>query len=369
LRPHLPAADLLLPYLRRIDAARCYTNWGPLTSELEQRLSAHFAIPAGSVVSAASGTSALIGSILASAGRAGEDRPLAIVPAFTFVATASAVEQCGYRPHLADVLAADWALDPAAIARHPLLHRVGVVVVVSPFGRPVAQAPWVTFRGETGIPVVIDGAGAFEAIEADGDRLLGGIPVALSFHATKAFAIGEGGAVVTTDTGLAQRVTQALNFGFYEDRESRTPSTNGKMSEYHAAVGLAALDAWPASARAFRRVADEYRTQLATAGLVDRLVASPTVAGCYSLFTCRSQEEQIRIHESLASRGVEVRLWYGRGLHTQPRFLDLTRDTVPVTERIAPCLIGLPVAADLPADDIAHVVQGLVEGVQAAHEQ
>ena len=96
LRPHLPTAERLLPYLRRIDGTRFYTNWGPLCSELEQTALPRTSDPAGRVVSASSGSAALIGAILASAGSAGADRPVAILPAFTFIATASAVEQCGY---------------------------------------------------------------------------------------------------------------------------------------------------------------------------------------------------------------------------------------------------------------------------------
>src|SRR5262249_12400972 len=75
LRPLLPPADRLLPYLRRIDAARTYTNWGPLACELERRLCAHFDVPDKCVISAGSGTAALVGAILATAGRAKKERP------------------------------------------------------------------------------------------------------------------------------------------------------------------------------------------------------------------------------------------------------------------------------------------------------
>src|SRR5436190_2207701 len=102
LRPQLPDANSLLRYLRRIDETRIYTNWGPLASELESRLSKHWSLPDASVVSASSGTTALMGAILATAGRARPNRPFAIVPTFTFVATALAAEQCGYQPYLAD---------------------------------------------------------------------------------------------------------------------------------------------------------------------------------------------------------------------------------------------------------------------------
>src|SRR5882724_1301312 len=164
LRPQLPRAEKLLPYLRRIDASRWYSNHGPLVLEFENRLTQHFDLPQGSLVSASTGTAGLVGAVLASAGRARPERPYALLPAFTFVATAVAVENCGYSPCLADVDPETWALDAERLLAHPDLARVGVVVPVAPFGRPVPQAPWQAFRDKTGIPVVIDGAGSFEAI-------------------------------------------------------------------------------------------------------------------------------------------------------------------------------------------------------------
>src|SRR5258708_10789253 len=89
MRPILPSASQLLPYLRRIDATRNYSNSGPLVAELEGRLGEHLRLPSGGVVTAASGTTALIGAILAKAGPAKVERPFALIPAFTFVATAS----------------------------------------------------------------------------------------------------------------------------------------------------------------------------------------------------------------------------------------------------------------------------------------
>src|SRR5678815_5661836 len=137
LRPLLPDADRLLPYLREIDRGRIYTNWGPLTSELERRVGGHLGLEENRVVSASSGTVALIGAILGSAGRARPDRPFALVPAFTFVATAIAVEQCGYQPYLVDVSSDTWLLDADQVIDHPLLSQTGLVVTVAAFGRPV----------------------------------------------------------------------------------------------------------------------------------------------------------------------------------------------------------------------------------------
>jgi dTDP-4-amino-4,6-dideoxygalactose transaminase len=362
-RPLLPDADRLLPYLRRIDATRMYSNWGPLGDELERRLEIHFGLPTHGVVAAASGTVALVGAVLGCAGRARPDRPLALIPAYTFAATALAVEQCGYRPYLVDVDRGTWLLDPVQLRNQSGLDRAGLVVPVAPFGRPVPQDPWIAFMRQTGIPVAIDGGASFEGASHEPGHFVGEVPTVFSFHATKSFATGEGGCVATTDVAASKRMTQALNFGFYESRDCQSPSTNGKMSEYHAAVGLAELDGWTEKRAALRSVADDYRARLATAGLSDRFIGAPDVAGCYALFHCADVAEALRAQASLDRSHVEYRLWYGRGLLSQSYFSDLDHDALDVTTEIAPLVIGLPVAPDLPEDVIDTVVAALDAGV------
>jgi len=353
-RPWLPDAERLLPYLRRIDAARIYTNWGPLATELETRLAGHFALPDRAVVSASSGTAALTAAILATAGRATSERPLAILPAFTFVATAIAVEQCGFRPHLVDVDPQDWILRLDRLEDEALLRRTGVVVVVAPFGRAVAQEPCLRFRERTGIPVVIDGGGSFEGVGDDVARCAGPVPTTLSFHATKSFSTGEGGAVVTTDEQTAVATTRALNFGFLASRNSASASINGKMSEYHAAVGLAELDGWKQKRAAFASMSERYRDALArVAG--HRLHAAPEIASCYILFEAESATVSTDVQRALAAAHIDCRLWYGNGVQEQEYFQCASREALGETERLLPRLIGLPVAPDLTSADIDRV--------------
>jgi dTDP-4-amino-4,6-dideoxygalactose transaminase len=301
-----------------------------------------------------------VGAILATAGRATNDRPLAIVPALTFVATPLSAEQSGFRPYLVDVDADTWLVRAEALEHHPQLAQVGLVIPAAPFGRAVPQAQWLDFQRRTGIPVVIDGGASFEAVSADPAQFLGEIPVALSFHATKSFSTAEGGSVVTANRGLSPHVTQALNFGFFATRDCRAASTNGKMSEYHAAVGLAELDGWPQKRTALHRVAAAYRARLDAVGLGDRLVAAPSVASCYVLFTCAHATEADVLLRSLADANIESRLWYGQGLQQQPYYADVLRDDLPVTERIAPLAIALPVAPDLPDLSIDRVIAAVV---------
>jgi dTDP-4-amino-4,6-dideoxygalactose transaminase len=234
---------------------------------------------------------------------------------------------------------------------------------VAPFGRPVPQAPWSRFSQETGIPVVIDGAASFEGVGNDPARYLGTTPVALSFHATKSFATAEGGAVISTDLAFCQRTGQALNFGFWGTRDSATASTNGKMSEYHAAIGLAELDGWDGKQAAFRRVAETYDRLASGMRLADRFVLAPEIAGCYVLFRCASPAEARNVQDTLGEQRIDYRLWNGLGMHRQSYFTALSRDDLATTDRIAPLALGLPVAPDLSEAAIARVMAALARAV------
>ncbi|WP_051286681.1 DegT/DnrJ/EryC1/StrS family aminotransferase [Megalodesulfovibrio gigas] len=363
-RPALPTAERLAPFLAIIDQTRQYSNYGGLVGRFAKRLSETLGLGADGVRPAVSGTLALLGAILASAGRASPDRPLALCPAHTFVATANAAEMAGYQPYFVDVDVNSWLFEPAMARNHPALDRVGLVLAVAPYGQGVEQAAWAAFSRDTGIPVVIDGAATFERLAAFPGELVGQVPVALSLHATKTFSTGEGGAVVCADRGLLDRATAALNFGFNGERISSMPGTNGKMSEYHAAVGLAALEAWPETQAAFDKAAYTYRRQAEAAGCGDRVVTAPRIASCYTLYHARDAVEAAAVENALHAARIEYRHWYGPGLHLEPAFRSAPRDELPNTEQLGRCLIGLPMAPDLSTQEIFRIVAALDAGLR-----
>ena len=132
--PDLPAADSLLPWLRRMDAARWYTNFGPLVRELEETLASEWPVapPAGAddlpplqVVTLNTGTAPLELGIAALGLRQGGD---VLLPALNFPALAAAVLRNGLRPVFADVAPDSWQLTPALAReganRRPLVDRI-----------------------------------------------------------------------------------------------------------------------------------------------------------------------------------------------------------------------------------------------------
>jgi dTDP-4-amino-4,6-dideoxygalactose transaminase len=178
----------------------------------------------------------------------------------------------------------------------------------------------------------------------------------LSLHATKAFGCGEGGAVVTTDTQLATRVFEALNFGFQGSRHSAVEGLNGKMSEYTAAVALAELDGWEHKHAQFATLVRRYRQEWAALGIPNRLWGAPDISCAYVLLECRSAQQTRAVSASLAAEGIDTRLWYGAGLaehgiYRHAEHLRLQDGAVldPLT------LLGLPVAPDLGEEQVRRV--------------
>jgi dTDP-4-amino-4,6-dideoxygalactose transaminase len=356
----LPTAAAIFPYLQQIDASRIYSNFGPLSLAFTARCEATLNLANGTLLPTSSATSALMAALLAfEPDRSVRD--LVVVPSFSFVASAAAVERCGLSPLLVDVDADTWMLSPQRVLESRNLDRVAAVMPVAPFGRPVCQEEWMMFRERTGLPVVIDGAASFSTVLESPVSFVGEIPVCFSFHATKGFGIGEGGCLVSTDRALIERATGIINFGFNGSRESRTASFNGKISEYHAAVGLAMLDDWPNRRAITLSVAEIYRQTFSALGLEAGLQTFPMVDASYVVLLCDSAHACRSIQTACDEAGIGWRMWYSGGIANQPWFADARKEDLSVTDDIALRLINLPMFPDISTAQIERIARTVSE--------
>lgn len=359
--PDLPAAEELLPWLRRIDANRWYTNGGPLVQELEQRLCRFIEGGAdASCVTLSSGMNALELGLLALGIGAGKR---VLLPALTFPATALAVARCGAEPVLCDVSPESWALTPA-IAREALAHdRVDAVMPVACFGRPLSAGEWDDFARDTGLPVLADAAAALGV-----QPLANRVHWAFSLHATKPMGVGEGGLFVSADGALAQRVRRLANFSFEHALVHSPHGTNAKMSEYAAAVGLAQLERWPRLLQRRREVFDEYRGRLAALPMVRMQPHDVPPA----TFCVRLPADATVVAATLAQAQIETRRWYLPPLNRHPAFRELRcigpdgGERLPVTEALGTSLLGLPFHSRLTGEDVATVSGALGATLRAS---
>lgn len=350
MRPRLPSADRLIPYLKSIDASRLYSNFGPLAVSLEDRLAERFDLNEGTVATVANATLGLAIALAAQQPRPGT---LCAMPAWTFVASAHAAVMAGLVPYFVDVDPETWALDASklldAITRAPA--PVGAVMPVMPFGLPLDIAAWEAFQSRTGLAVVIDAAAGFDSL------IPSSVPSVVSLHATKALGTGEGGFVISSDISIRRAVQMRANFGFAGSRQAQAAAFNAKLSEYQAAVGHAALDEWDQTraewsdaANAYRRALRGFNQVRLQQGFGETWISST----CLLNF---AQPVADRIEQSLADGGIETRRWWGSGAHAHPATASFPRTAVPVTDALARSTLAVPLYRDITAAEISRVTE------------
>jgi dTDP-4-amino-4,6-dideoxygalactose transaminase len=190
-----------------------------------------------------------------------------LVPAYTFPATANVVAQVGARPVLVDVDPATMNLDPVK-AHDAVTARTRAVLAVHLFGRPL---DWEALRDALPeqVELLEDAAGALGARRRG--RPCGGLGTlgCLSFHPRKIVATGEGGAVTTNDTELADSIRRMRHHGIEPsgDFEIATPGLNYRLPDILCAVGIPQLRRLEELLQARERIAAAYAERLE--GLVD----------------------------------------------------------------------------------------------------
>lgn len=352
MRPRLPNADALRPYLDEIDKSGWYSNFGPLERRLEARLAEQFQVAGRNVACVANCTAGLTLALMALTGNPGG---YCVLPSFTFVASAHAVVAAGLSPLFVDVDADSWAITTgqAAAAISAADGPVAAVLVVSPFGAPIDVAAWDEFAESSGVPVVIDAAGGFDSLVA------GKAPAVVSLHATKVLPAGEGGFVVSRDADLVRSISARANFGFFEERRADVAGFNGKLSEYCAAVGLASLDAWPGSRAALLDLTAHYSAAFAGMEHVD---LAPGFGDGWVGSTCNiSLDRPVadRVMSHLLRAGIDSRRWWSKGCHREKAFEDYPHLALPVTESLGQRVLGLPFYLGLDVAEIRRIADGI----------
>ena len=355
MRPLLPKAEKILPLLQEVDNNRWYTNFGPLTFRFEEKLAALFGVSNAALISTSNGTAAM--SALLRAMNV-EHGTFCVVPSWTFAATPAAAVEVGLVPYFVDVDKNSWLIEPEELKQQLRLipGKVGAVIVVSAFGQPVSVSAWDKFTEETGVPVIIDGAAAFDTVLRFPDTRMGNTPVMISLHATKTFGIGEGGIVISQNKQMLHRARQLTNFGFAPTREIVLPGVNSKLSEYSAAIGLAAIEDWPEKHKKWQNITQYYIDAFAEAkcaAVSHRLTTDWVSSTCNVIIPPHCAENVI---EQLGYAGIEARKWWVKGCHQQKAYSHYPRFALPVTEALADTVMALPFSVDLTKEEIYYIV-------------
>ena len=237
-RPNLCSRKKLHAALDQIFDNRWLTNDGPFLRRFEERLQEYLGVQhCIAVCNATIGLQMVYRALRSSDIR----RKKALMPSFTFVATAHAWEWEGGTPIFCDIDPERHLLSPADVETK-LDETASLLVGVHIWGQPCQIDALETISKSRGIPLVFDSAHAFAGSWKN--RRIGSFGTAevFSFHATKFFNTFEGGAITTNDSSLAAELRHMRNFGFSGYDHVSGLGTNGKMPEISAAMGLCLLD-------------------------------------------------------------------------------------------------------------------------------
>jgi len=298
-----------------------------------------------------SGTDAIALALRALGVEAGDE---VITAANTCVATVTGIAAAGATAVLADVDPERWTLDPAS-ARAAVTGRTRAVVPVHLYGQCVELKP----LRALGLPVVEDAAQA-HGTEYRGERR--GELAAYSFYPTKNLgALGDAGAVVTSDGELAERLRMLRSHG--ERAEARgvavVKGVNSRLDDLQAEILLRKVERLDAWNERRRELAAFYLERLADAGVVLPVEAEGTKHSWHLFVVLVEERDAFRAR--LRERGVETLVHYPEPIHRQPAYGHLPRVEVPVAERLCERVVSLPLYPELTDAEAEQVVEAVLE--------
>lgn len=351
--------------LRTIEESHRFTNFGPVNGRFEREVVERLFGGIGSAVTTANATLGLMLAIRRAVDAAWSDdsrRRFAVMPSFTFAATAQAALWCGLRPLFCDVERDTWLPDQSSI-EELIAARGGEIAVIVPyatFGNNLDLAWYETLTARTGIPVVVDAAASLGSRTSGGEQFGRGFRqlVVYSMHATKTFAAAEGGLVYSGDGAAVAEVRRMSNFGFDDSRESTTIGLNAKLSEHGALLCLEKLQVIDAVLERRRELHDAYAASLRqVAG--QALSGAPAFQFFPALVNAPDAPRRDRLIALAAREGVELRKYFSPPLHEQDFFRRRSdAGPLPVTAELSARVVSLPMSDGMTAAD-ARAVAGV----------
>jgi dTDP-4-amino-4,6-dideoxygalactose transaminase len=284
-----------------------------------------------------------------------------IVPSYTFVATAHALQWQEITPVFADIDPHTQVLDPAAV-RKMITPRTTGILGVHLWGRAAPAEALEKIAAEHGLKVMYDASHGFGCTH-------GGVPLGnfgecevFSFHATKFFNTFEGGAVVTNDDALADKMRLMRNFGFAGYDNVIYPGTNGKMTEVCAAMGLTNLDALSQFVDLNLANYRAYRAALAGIDGVRMLEFDEAESNNFQYIVLDVGGEygisRDRLIAVLHAENILARRYFWPGCHRMEPYRSYYPNAellLPNTVRIANSVVVLPTGSAISVDDVAAI--------------
>ncbi|MCK4873151.1 MAG: DegT/DnrJ/EryC1/StrS family aminotransferase [Phycisphaerales bacterium] len=283
-----------------------------------------------------------------------------LVPAWTFVATASMVLARDATPVWVDVDPRTYNFD-VADARKRLTPNTRAVVATHLYGNPADIDNVTSFAKEHGLKVIFDAAQAHLA-RYDGQPIgCFGDASTYSFYATKNMTCGEGGMITTNNADLADRLRAVRSHGETTKYRHDLLGYNYRMNDMTAAIGLVQLGKLPGRTERRQSIAARYDAGLADLPGVQLPQATPGAEHVYHLYTLQLDPalftcDRDAFIEALRAEGIGCAVHYPGAASRQPLFAHVTTDQPPISDGLGSRVVSIPVHPSLTDEQVEDVI-------------
>lgn len=356
IKPSFPSAEKISRDYELILSSNWFTNFGPFEKKFANKVGEYVGNDYTGVTFS-NATAALIATILATLGK-GDGTKYILLPSFTFAAGAHAIIWCGYKPLFIDIerigLHMDIKVAKAALEDKNFERKIVGILFCNSFGVGATNIDeWEELSKSMDLPLIIDSAAGFGSQYTE-EKMVGsaGAVEVFSFHATKPFAIGEGGASVTRNKAIADKLYSVQNFGFDKNKNATGLGFNAKMQELNAAIGLRQFESFKDTLINRRKTFRQYLSILDKKKYT--LQHNAELASlCFAAVIVNDTTKRDKVLSALKEVGVEVKTYYSPTLHEQKYFSSLKcYSPLYNTQQISNSILSLPIHDNMREQDI-----------------
>lgn len=366
--PYMPPKETVMKYLDSLWETRWLTNSGPLVQRLESSLKDK--LSTDDIVVFANGHLALDSAFRIYGFEEGSE---VITTPFTFVSTVNAIEMNGLKPVFCDIKESDCTIDENKI-EELITDKTVAICPVHVYGFPCNTEKIEEIAKRHSLKVIYDSAHAFGVrLNGKGIASFGDMSM-FSMHATKVFHTVEGGAVAFSQKDLKDKLKTQKNFGLKDKEDAQVAALNAKMSDMHAAVGLANLESFDAQVNKRKELVHRYikNIEKINGDLKNSKIRlfdfdREDVEYNYAYFPVLINDELGVYRDILAER-----LWEDKNINARKYFSPLISDMTfyknkygtadtPVAKDISERILTLPLYYELSLEEIDYITDSIEE--------
>ena len=366
--PYMPPKETVMKYLDSLWKTRWLTNNGPLVQELENKLKDKLNVD--DIVVFANGHLALDSAFRVYGFKEGSE---VITTPYTFVSTVNAIEMNGLKPVFCDIKESDCTIDENKI-EELITEKTVAICPVHVYGFPCNTEKIEEIAKRHNLKVIYDSAHAFGVrLNGKGIASFGDMSM-FSMHATKVFHTVEGGAVAFSQKDLREKLKMQKNFGLKDKEDAHIAAFNAKMSDMHAAVGLANLESFESQVNKRKELVYRYirNIEKINGGCKNSKITlfdfnRENVDYNYAYFPVLINNELGVSRDVMAER-----LWIEKNINARKYFSPLISDmtyyknkygevNTPIAKDISKRVLTLPLYYELSLEEVDYITESIEE--------